>query len=345
MYLAPLNYDRFFKKVFSDKAISKRFLEDFFDTTIEEIELLPTQHKISDDAAVVEFDYRCKIGGKYVIIDMQQWYKPDIVKRFYVYHCVNTAVQLENMPLKAITTTEQEQQGNKDYRSLEEVVTLIWLADDTLNVDHDYLAYAMTPELLTEFVKKEDLWASKDMQRLMEERERLLSLLDNRTKQLDFLPKNRLIFALQHNIVRNKKYKPYHSWFRLAEKSRNLNNTAADFEEFAKDKVLSEVMRRLDKSALKPDDVQYITDFRQFAEQFKLWEDGIKKDAELEGEIRGIERGIEKGIEIGKGQGVEENQISTAKVSLLEGLSVELTAKITGLSIEKVREIARDLNL
>jgi hypothetical protein len=40
MYLAPLNYDRYFKKVFSDTRIAKRFLEDFFDIEIDELELL-----------------------------------------------------------------------------------------------------------------------------------------------------------------------------------------------------------------------------------------------------------------------------------------------------------------
>jgi len=29
MYLAPLNYDRFFRKIFKDDAIAKAFLEDF----------------------------------------------------------------------------------------------------------------------------------------------------------------------------------------------------------------------------------------------------------------------------------------------------------------------------
>lgn len=45
MYLAPLNADRFFKKVFSDNRISKRFLEDFLEIEIESIELLSNQHK------------------------------------------------------------------------------------------------------------------------------------------------------------------------------------------------------------------------------------------------------------------------------------------------------------
>jgi hypothetical protein len=38
MYLAPLNYDRFFKRVFSHEHIAKRFLEDFLNVTITDSE-------------------------------------------------------------------------------------------------------------------------------------------------------------------------------------------------------------------------------------------------------------------------------------------------------------------
>lgn len=68
MYLAPLNYDRYFRKVFSGTFNFE-----------------------------MQFDFRCKIDNKFVIIDMQQWYKTDIMKRFYAYHSVTTAIQLENL--------------------------------------------------------------------------------------------------------------------------------------------------------------------------------------------------------------------------------------------------------
>lgn len=51
--------------------------------------------------------------------------------------------------------------------------------------------------------------------------------------------------------------------------------------------------------------------------------------------------GEARGIEIGE----EKTQLKTAEASLLEGLSIALTAKITGLPIEKVEEVARRLNL
>ncbi len=65
------------------------------DVKISSLEKLPQQHRMTDDAAIVEFDFRCKIKDAYVIIDMQQWYKPDIVQRFYLYHALNSGLQLE----------------------------------------------------------------------------------------------------------------------------------------------------------------------------------------------------------------------------------------------------------
>jgi hypothetical protein len=90
MYLAPFNYDRFFERSFRDIKVAKQFLEDLLNVEIEFIEYLPRKNKITDDAAFVEFDYRCKIKGKFVIVDMQQWYKQDVIKRFFMYFCNNT---------------------------------------------------------------------------------------------------------------------------------------------------------------------------------------------------------------------------------------------------------------
>lgn len=50
MYLAPLNYDRFFRKVFSHTHIAKAFLEDFLDVKIEEITLLERAHLLTNKA-------------------------------------------------------------------------------------------------------------------------------------------------------------------------------------------------------------------------------------------------------------------------------------------------------
>lgn len=85
MLLAPLNYDRFFKKIFSDEKIAKRFLEDFLGIKIQEIEVLPVDQKLTNEASPLKFDYRCKVDGQYLIIDMQQWYKQDIIQLFHLH--------------------------------------------------------------------------------------------------------------------------------------------------------------------------------------------------------------------------------------------------------------------
>jgi len=72
MYMAPLNYDRFFKKVFSDDRIAQCFLEDFLDVEITSLERLPSDQRVTDAAALVEFDFRCQIDAEYVIVNMQQ---------------------------------------------------------------------------------------------------------------------------------------------------------------------------------------------------------------------------------------------------------------------------------
>ncbi|MCP4353424.1 MAG: hypothetical protein GY795_48870, partial [Desulfobacterales bacterium] len=84
---------------------------------------------ITDDAAFVEFDFRCRIRDTHVIIDMQQWYKPDVTQRFYLYHALNTGLQLESLPKEKIVVDRLSKKIKKisDYRMLEPVITLIWV--------------------------------------------------------------------------------------------------------------------------------------------------------------------------------------------------------------------------
>ncbi|MGE5341242.1 MAG: hypothetical protein ACM3SY_07145, partial [Candidatus Omnitrophota bacterium] len=199
MFLAPLNYDRYFKKCFSDPDIAKKFLEDFLDETIEEFEMLNGQHRITDDATLVEFDYRCKIKGAYVIIDMQQWYKRDIGQRFYLYHAINTGLQLEKLPERNLIMDRltQKLKKVKDYRALEPVLTLIWMVDDTLGFKENYVSYCMTPELVVDFVQNDKLWRKPDFVELLKTRTSILGVLHNKRKGMPFLSMNRLIFLLQ----------------------------------------------------------------------------------------------------------------------------------------------------
>jgi len=339
MYLAPLNYDRYFKKVFSDLKIAKRFLEDFFDVTIETIELLTIQHKITDDAVAVEFDFRCKIDTHFVIIDMQQWYKPDVVHRFYTYHCINTALQLENLPLKSIALEGDKERKVKDYNEILPVITLVWMVDDTFGFKNDYVSYTMTPEIVSNFIKNNLLWQNKDIARLLEEREQSLILLNNKTKRLDFLQKNRLIYAFQKNIVKNaqntnSKYHKYINWFEIAEKTKNRLNEKSDFLKYADDEIFAELIRRINKDTLTEEDYTYIDNYQQFTERVKRYEKPIFQ----EGFDEGMEKGMEKERQLQK-----QEKIENAKKGILAGLSNEMINLLTNLSVEEIEKIRLEM--
>ena len=207
MYLAPLNYDRFFKKVFSEKNIAKAFLEDFLDIKIIEIVILKKKNFITDNAIPVEFDYRCKLdNGEHIIIEMQQWYKTDIVKRFYLYHTLSSSLQLENLEEKVVSVDIETGKYIKDklYNDLKPAITLIWMVDDDLGFKEDFVTYQMGVEDLINFVKDNKLW-TKPFEEILSERQRVLELENNETKGLNFLSENKLIFIFQKNIVKNLK--------------------------------------------------------------------------------------------------------------------------------------------
>lgn len=180
MYLAPLNYDRFFKKVFSDLEIAKAFLEDFLEVEIKSIELLNHIQRFTDKAAIVEFDYRVEIDHQFIIIDMQQWYKPDVAQRFFLYHALNTGLQLENLPKKKLILDKDEGKITeiKDYRRLAPVTTLIWMVDDNLGFNQNYIAYKLMPHTVLDFLKRDKLWKSSAIKELLIER---MKVIDDQT--------------------------------------------------------------------------------------------------------------------------------------------------------------------
>jgi predicted transposase/invertase (TIGR01784 family) len=317
MFLAPLNYDKYFNKVFSNEKISKRFLEDFLEANIEEFEMLKGRHRVTDDAALVEFGFRCQIENSFVILDMQQWYKRDVTQRFYLYHALNTGLQLEELPNKRVLYEYSYQKTGKikDYRALLPVLTLVWMVDDTLGFKDDYVAYTMTPELVTEFIKNEKLWRKPEIIEILKERARVLEILDNQSKELDFLSKNRLIFLLQKNIVKNKTNAKYRKWFEFAEKTKNPDNKKEDFQEYMDDEIFVEIMKRINKRLLTEDDFLY-----------------IENETETREEVERFERQV---YEDGKKEGIKE----IAKVMKTSGLPVEKISEITNLSKKEIDEL------
>ena len=264
MYVASLNLDLFFKKVFSNKRIAKAFLEDLLGITITEIKLLSVENKLTDDAVAVKFDFRCKIHGQYVVIEMQQRYKIDVVKRFYLYHSVSTALQLETLiPIKVVKPNG-ETYTEKNYSGLEPVITLIWMVDDMLGFDEDFVAFTTLPESAKDFITDTDLW-QQPLENILAARKKTLKILKNDTKGLDFFTKNRLIYVLQRNIIRNQcTHLPYFKYFDFANISRNINNTERDFSKFKHDKDMAEIINRLRKDKLSPEEFKYVSDLQSY---------------------------------------------------------------------------------
>jgi hypothetical protein len=157
---------------------------------------LTIENKVSDDAVPVKFDFRCKINGHYVIIEMQQKYKADVVKRFYLYHSVSTALQLESLKSIEVINSNGEKITEKNYSDLKPVITLIWMVDDMLGFKEDYIAYSTLPEVTQDFITNTDLW-QQPIENILLEREKILRILENKTKGLDFFAENRLIYLFK----------------------------------------------------------------------------------------------------------------------------------------------------
>jgi predicted transposase/invertase (TIGR01784 family) len=64
-----------------------------------------------------------------------------------------------------------------------------------------------------------------------------------------------------------------------------------------------------------------------------------KDDGKEEGRVEGIEIGMEKGVEEGK----KNEKLNVARNLLVEGATVALVSKVTGLSIEEVQKIVDEL--
>jgi septal ring factor EnvC (AmiA/AmiB activator) len=77
--------------------------------------------------------------------------------------------------------------------------------------------------------------------------------------------------------VKNKRIDlPYYKWFDVANISRNPNNKEEDFSKYKSDKEMSEVISRIRKDKLPPDEFKYVSDLYMYdihmarmAEDFK----------------------------------------------------------------------------
>ena len=343
MFLVPFNYDLFFKKVFSETFIAKAFLEDFLGVKIESLQQLKDRHRVTDGAISVEFDYRCRIDGHDIIVEMQQWHKQDVVHRFYAYHTLNTSLQLEGLPRKRFVSHSGEERRLLDYSNLRPAITIIWMVHDTLGVKTNTIRHAMLPEETSEFVLDQQLWERENWDDLNLRRREVMDIIENDTKSMGFLKKNRLIFALQINIVQNihegQIHPKYARWFSLAAKTQNENNTEGDFVEFEREEdfkpVYLEIKRRLSREGLNSAEEDYLSNEQEREEEILAGYRGIEFHARNEGKIEGIAEGKAEALV----SYCEEGLISfDDAMSKLNALEQKLAPKVYRDCVEKLKK-------
>jgi len=285
---------------------------------------------------------------------MQQWYKPDVSQRFYIYHALNSALQLEDLKTKAIPIEFADKNGEKqikeikDYRVVEPVLTLIWMVADSLNYSDDYVSFKLMPEAISDFIKKDGIWRDDNFAAIMKERGELVKMLNNDTKNVDFLQKNKLVFIFQKNIVQNFKQvkdgespTKYSRWFDFALKTLNENNSEEDFKEYKNSPLFKKIIDRLDQSKLSDDDKEYILNNDDLLERYARFERGILEQGLKEGRKNGIKEGVKKGLKEGMEKGMEKEKIEVA-TNLIGLLEFDVIAEKVGLPLEKVRELAKN---
>jgi hypothetical protein len=254
-YLISLNSDYGFKKVFKDPEIARIFLQDFLNIEIEEITLLETDHKITDGAVIVRFDFRCKVNGEYIIIEMQKASYPYLIKRFYLYHCLNTALQLEFIKDAVVTTDDGKEIQVNRYSELKPTTTIVWTVESNFGFKEDSVEFNTYPKLIADFIKDDALW-KQDKEAILKVRDQLSAILNEQKYDLNFHTQNRLIYVFQNNVLKNKLHKPYFKWFEFARKTLNKENQRADFEPYINNKIFSTMIQRLETGFMDPADLR-----------------------------------------------------------------------------------------
>lgn len=207
-----------------------------------------------------------------------------MVYRFYLYHSLNSVLQFEDLPKKVILLPDNQFKEVKDYAALEPVITIVWMVHDNLNESKDYSGYTVVSESVPDFLRNARLWDSLDVQELRRMREDLLLQVNNNTKSLLWFQENRLIYAFQQNIVANPKFSKYKRWFEFAEKTLKRINDRFAYQEFEKDEVFRNIIRRLKLEVENPDEIKYIRDYQEYIEKIQRYDDGMKREGYTEAE-------------------------------------------------------------
>ena len=97
------------------------------------------------------------------VAPMQQEYKKDVVKRFYVYHAASTVLQLETLEPVKITSKDGKEYTEKNYSGIEPVITLVWMVHDNLGFTDDFLNLKNDKDMAEIIDRlKKDNWSKKE---------------------------------------------------------------------------------------------------------------------------------------------------------------------------------------
>ena len=98
-----------------------------------------------------------------------------------------------------------------------------------------------------------------------------------------------------------------------------------------------------DISALSQGERQrYDESIKTMRDHISAYETAINKglaEGLLKGEAKGRAEGLKEGLSKGKMEGVREGTIQTARRMMVEGFSIEMIARITGLSPEEIASL------
>ncbi len=357
MFIAPLNFDIFFGKAFGDKQTAKRFIENMLNVQITSIKLLKLENKLTDDAVVVKFDFRCKINGRYVIIEMQQKYKVDIVKRFYLYHSASTALQLETLKPIKITGANGKIYTEKSYSDIKPVLTLVWMVDDMLGFEDDFVVFTTLPEAAKDFISDDILW-QQPLENITKEREKTLKILNNKTKGLDFFSQNKIIYIFQKNIIKNKNVNAlYFKYFDFANLSKNPKNKEDDFLKYKTDTDMAEMLKRLSKENWTPTESKYISDMANYeifmvrkeeSHRIGLARQKTRLEKKIEQERLKAEQAEQEKQKAEQEKQKAEQEKQLFKIKLIKALlnqntSIPMIAKAIENSIEETTELIEQI--
>jgi hypothetical protein len=236
---------------------------------------------------------------------------------------------METMKNKTIFMKSGFKITTKDYQDLAPVLTVIWMVDDILHFKNEnYVAYKLLPEAIEKFLTDEILWNIKPLSKqtvkpLLDNRKKVLKIMQNPHKDLDFMGKNKIYFLFQHNIVKSQEIQPYKRWFDFAERTRNENNTEADFESYTSDPIFADIIRIINRQKLTEEDLNYITTEAQYEEEIQRFIDGEQAKGRHEGRMEGRMEGIK----------------TVAQKLKTQGISIEIIAETTGLSKRDIEDL------